>query len=98
MESGSGADMEINSMVFTHEEWDLGVIIDDKLKFEAHIQTKINKANQIMGIIRRTFKHLDCKMFVTLLKTMVRPHIEICPVCEEPLEKERHKIYRKCPA
>jgi hypothetical protein len=54
----------------------LGVIIDDKLKFEAHIQTKINKANQIMGIIRRTFKHLDCKMFVPLFKAMVRPHVE----------------------
>jgi hypothetical protein len=31
---------------------DLGVIIDKDLKFQEHIQSKINKANSIMGTIR----------------------------------------------
>ena len=34
---------------------DLGVRFDEFLTFEQHIQEKITKANQIMGMIRRTF-------------------------------------------
>jgi hypothetical protein len=33
-------------------EKDIGVTIDAKLNFEKHIQTQVNKANQIVGIIR----------------------------------------------
>ena len=33
------------------------VVIDDKLNFDTHINTKINKANSILGlIIRRSYK------------------------------------------
>ena len=34
---------------------DIGVYIDEHLAFETHIVTKVNKANSIMGIIRRSF-------------------------------------------
>ena len=38
---------------------------------------KINKANSMMGIIRRTFEYLDDKCFSTVFKSpLVRPHIE----------------------
>ena len=42
-------------------EKDIGVTIDSKLNFGEHISEKINKANSIMGIIRRTFTYLDEK-------------------------------------
>ena len=57
-------------------EKDIGVIIDDKLSFEQHISEKINKANSIVGIIRRSFKYLTHGMFTRLFKALVRPHIE----------------------
>ena len=37
---------------------------------------KINKANSIMGIIRRSFRHLDSDIFSKLYKALVRPHLE----------------------
>ena len=37
---------------------------------------KINKANSMMGIIRRTFEYLDDKCFSTVFKSLVRSHIE----------------------
>ena len=35
-------------------EKDIGVLVDDQLNYSQHIQQKINKANSIMGLIRRT--------------------------------------------
>ena len=34
---------------------DLGVVLDNKLVFNQHIQEKGRKANQTLGIIKRTF-------------------------------------------
>jgi hypothetical protein len=57
-------------------EKDIGVTIDAKLNFEKHIQTQVNKASQIVGIIRRSFKYLDFKTFCLLFKSLVRPILE----------------------
>ena len=50
--------------------------MDNKLNFEEHMNEKINKANSIMGLIRRTFTHLDETTFLLLYKALVRPHLE----------------------
>ena len=55
---------------------DLGILIDEHLKFSNHIAEKVDKANQIMGLIRRTFVHLDTYNFNLLYKSLVRPHLE----------------------
>lgn len=60
----------------TSSEKDIGVMIDEKLHFSEHISEKINKANRIAGLIRRTFITLDEKMFKPLYTTLVRPHLE----------------------
>ena len=58
-------------------EKDVGVIIDSKPLFEAHMTEKIAKAT--MGMIRRTFEYLDERSFCTLFKALVRPHMyRIC--------------------
>ena len=54
---------------------DIGVTFDSSLNFEAHMSEKFNKANSMMGIIRRTFEYLDDKYFSTVFKSLVRPHI-----------------------
>ena len=38
---------------------DLGITVDEELKFREHMISKVNKANPVMGTIRRTFKYLD---------------------------------------
>ena len=53
------------------EEKDLGVTIDSELKFEEHISNKVNKANSIAGLIRRSFAHLDGPLLKRLYTTFV---------------------------
>ena len=38
-------------------------MIDNKMTFENHINEKVNRANSVMGVIRRTFEFLDTKTF-----------------------------------
>ena len=77
----------------TECEKDLGVKIDNNLKFSQHIDTIVNKANSIMGIIRRTFKHLDQKTFLKLYKALVRPNLEYAVQVWSPyLKKEIRKL------
>lgn len=59
-----------------NKERDLGIITDNKLKFTDHIYESVNKANRIMGTIRRTYTYLDEKTFSYLYKALVRPHLE----------------------
>lgn len=66
---------------------DLGVTVDGELSFEQHIQEKVNKANSMMGLIRRTFTYLDEESFLSLYKALVRPHLEFASMVWSP-----HKI------
>ena len=67
---------EKHPVTYTSSEKDIGVIFDERLTFEQHLNEKINKANSIVGIIRRTFEYLDTSNFMQLYKSLVRPHIE----------------------
>ena len=69
-------------------EKDIGVEIDGELKFTTHISNKINKANSIMGVIRRTFKYLDPETFSKLYKSLVRPHLEYANAVWNPYLKK----------
>jgi hypothetical protein len=82
--------MEFNNHTLAHSssEKDIGVIIDDKLCFDEHINGKISKSNQIMGLIRRTFDYLDKENFKHLYKSLVRPHIEYANVVWAPYLKK----------
>ena len=62
------------------QEKDFGVIVDDQLKFEDHMYEKIKKANNMMGLIRRSFIHLDEEMFLKLFKALMTPHLEYANV------------------
>ena len=71
-----GAYQLCNVIERSSAEKDIGVIIEDKLKFSEHLAEKINKANEVVGIIRRTFIGLDAEMFKQLYTALVRPHSE----------------------
>ena len=55
---------------------DIGVTFGSSFNFEAHMSENINKANSMMGIIRRISEYLDDKCFSTVFKSLIRPHIE----------------------
>ena len=78
-----------------YEEKDLGVIFDNVLSFESHIQSAITKANQILGIIRRSFDYLSAEVVVQLYKSLVRPHLEYGNVIWSPLLKRQSAAIEK---
>ena len=68
----------------TEVEKDLGVYVDDQLKFNKHASTAASKANRILGVIKRSFTCLDADSLSRLYKTMVRPHLEYANVIWGP--------------
>jgi hypothetical protein len=65
-------------MGYVESEKDIGVIKDNKLTFNQHISEKINKANSIMGVLRRTMEYIDCTTFKLLYTALVRATFRIC--------------------
>ena len=57
-------------------EKDIGVNIDEELTFTNHYAEKINKANKIVGLIRRTFPTLNASSFKPLYTALARPILE----------------------
>ena len=45
----------------TNEENNLGVIVDDSLKFHRHTAATVKKANSVLGVIKKSFATLDTK-------------------------------------
>ena len=66
----------------------IGVYVDEHITFETYIENKVNTANSIMGIVRRSFTYLDEEMFTLLLKALVRPHLEYAQYVWSPYLKK----------
>ena len=70
------------------EEKDLGITIDRNLTFAKNISEKVTKANQVMGMIRRCFVHIDQENFKWLFKSIVCPHLEYVNAIWNPVMKK----------
>ena len=77
------------------EEKDLGVHFDGSLSFDIHIDKVVSKANQMTGIIRRTFSFLDKSTFLQLYKSMIRPHVEYANIVWFPYLKRQSVTVEK---
>ena len=67
---------------------DLGVEVDNELKFSQHIEKQVGKANRILGQIRRSFQYLDIETSRLLFTSLVRPHLEFANVIWAPKLKK----------
>ena len=85
--------LDNHNLEYSSCEKDIGVHIDNKLKFDTHINLKINKANRTMGIIKRTFEYMDKDIFCKVFKALVRPHLEYANQVWAPhLKKHKEAI------
>ena len=57
----------------------LGVIIDDKLKFNSHIDNVIKKIAKKFGILCRLKNDLTIASKIQLYKSIISPHLDFCP-------------------
>ena len=85
--------LKFHTLDTVHEEVDLGVTVDDQLKFSKHIDTKISKANKLLGLKRHTFKFLTADTLTLLYKSLIRPHVEYATSVWSPhLKGDKDKI------
>ena len=69
-------------------EKDLGVTFESTLRFDKHILNCVNKANRMLGLIKRSFSFMDKEMFLPLYKALIRPHLEYATVVWSPFLKK----------
>ena len=80
----------------------LGIVLDSKLNFNAHVDQKIKKCNRIIGLIRRLSINLPQKASLTIYKSFVRPHLNYGdilydkPSNENFQNKSENVQYRSC--
>ena len=77
-----------------HEK-DLGIIIDNELKFHVQASVAVKKANQILGLIKRTITTKNEKTIPLLYMTLVRPHLEYANVVWGPHYKGDQQLVEK---
>ena len=58
------------------EEKDLGVIVDNELKFHKQSAAAVKKANMKLGMIKKSFASLDENILPSLYTSLVRSHLE----------------------
>ena len=58
------------------EEKNLRIIVDGMLKCQQHFNESTKKANQRIGMIKRSFTYTDKEMFLNLYKSIDRPHLD----------------------
>ena len=76
-------------------ERDLGVLFSTNLKLKNQVITACNKANQMLGHIKKSFAHFDCKLLRFLYFTFIQPLLEFAvPVWSPFLKSDCDNIKR----
>ena len=70
---------------------DLGIIADNKFKFDKHIAEIAKKASGVLASIKRTMKFVNKETFNALYKSLVRPILEYCAPVWNPCKVKQIK-------
>ena len=66
----------------------LGLVLGSKLDFNEHISNKINKCNEIIGIMKKISLFLSRETLLTILKSFVRPNLDYADIIyDKPVNK-----------
>ena len=78
-----------STLQVVNSEKDLGVMVQDDLKVSMQCAEVVNRANRILGMIKRTFESRSKDIILRLYKCLVRPHLDYCAQAWRPhLQKD----------
>ena len=60
------------------EEKDLGVLVCNSLKVGPQCNQAFQKANRMLGLLKRMIDNETPQIMISLYKSLVRPHVEYC--------------------
>ena len=56
----------------------LGFVLDSQMNNIKHVDGKIAKENQGIGVIKRLFNYMQRKALLQIYKSFIRPHLDYC--------------------
>ena len=68
-------DNEIHPMIKAEEIKDTGATIDCRLRFQKHVNGRIETVNKLVGTIKQSFMFLNEETFVPLYKSLICSHM-----------------------
>jgi hypothetical protein len=74
---------------------DLGVLIDNKLNFNEHVQEKAKSSFRILGYINRSVINKSKAIVLPLYNSLVRPHVEYAARLWNPCTKTNIKFLER---
>ena len=73
----------------THKH--LGLLLDKRLNFNEHIQSKINKCYKMIGFIKRLSVNLPRDALLRIYKSFIRPHLDCGDIIYDKPNNESFK-------
>ena len=67
---------KVHKLQEVKSEKDLGITVQNDLHFDQHINNTVNRANKLVGLIKRAFSFLNEETLLTLYKTLIRPILD----------------------
>ena len=68
-------DLIRRSLAESNLERDLGILVSNNLSWENQVNTAVSKASLSVGLIKSTFKSIDCKTFKLVYSSMIRSNL-----------------------